>query len=384
MSVRPRNGRRMTSASASPPPSPSFSPEYRGEGAICRRILTSRLCSSETRRREGRFPRRIGAGRPWLFAGILTVGTMTAISTLAAESKPARVEDAPVTISAGPDWLPLEVALDIEPGSALDFTDVLPRHAPAGKFGRVVATPAGKFAFEERTTPARFYGVDLCCTAQYLSHELADRLAERLVRLGYNAVRIHHYERWLVERVPGEMRWRADELDQFDYLFATLKQRGIYVTTDLYVSRLVARADVYTDRARHAGTGPGKPPARSDDWTFENYYNVGAADFGVQDFKMAVYVNDRAYENYKAFARALLDHENPYTRLRYADDPALASLSLMNEDCPSNFLGGLNGPLRDDWQRAWNRWLAARYCDRQTLSVSADGQARMLYEIEVR
>ena len=63
MSVRPRNGRRMTSAIASPPLSASFSPEYRGEGAICRRILTSRLCSGETRRREWRFPRRIGA---WL------------------------------------------------------------------------------------------------------------------------------------------------------------------------------------------------------------------------------------------------------------------------------------------------------------------------------
>lgn len=310
------------------------------------------------------------AVRPLVVAGTLAACVATAALSLAAEGKPSRAEGAAVTISAGPDWVPLDVDLDIEPGSALDFSNVLPRHAPAGKFGRLIATKQGKFAFENRAVPMRFYGVDLCCTAQYLSRELADRLAERLVRLGYNAVRIHHYERWLVERVPGEMRLRSDTLDQFDYLFAAFKQRGIYVTTDLYVSRLIALADVYEDRSRNAGNGQAKTADRAEDWTFENYYNVGAADFGVQDFKMAVYVNDRAYENFQAFARALLDHTNPYTKLRYADDPALASLSLMNEDCPGNFIDGLRGRLRDDWQLAWNRWLAAHYPDRHSLAAA--------------
>ena len=310
------------------------------------------------------------AVRPLVVAGTLAAWVATAALLLASEGKPPRAEGVPVTINAGPDWVPLDVDLDIEPGSALDFSNVLPRHAPAGKFGRLIATKQGKFAFENCAVPMRFYGVDLCCTAQYLSRELADRLAERLVRLGYNAVRIHHYERWLVERVPGEMRLRSDTLDQFDYLFAAFKQRGIYVTTDLYVSRLIALADVYEDRSRNAGTGQAKTADRVENWTFENYYNVGAADFGVQDFKMAVYVNDRAYENFQAFARALLDHTNPYTRLRYADDPALASLSLMNEDCPGNFIDGLQGRLRDDWQLAWNRWLAARYPDRHSLAAA--------------
>ena len=302
----------------------------------------------------------------WLvvtFAGLVGALCAAAVS-LAAERALPRVEDAAVTISAGPDWLPLEVCLDIEPGSALDFSSVMPRHAPAGKFGRLVVTKEGRFAFEKRSAPTRFYGVDLCCTAQYLSHELADRLAERLVRLGYNTVRIHHYERWLVDRRADEMRLRADTLDQFDYLFAALKRRGIYVTTDLYVSRLIARADVY------AGTGQTKADDDEDDWTFENYYNVDPADFGVQDYKMAVYVNDRAFENFKAFARALLDHTNPYTKLRYSDDPALGWLSLMNEDCPGNFIGGLKGRLRDEWQHAWNRWLASRYPDRQALATA--------------
>jgi len=299
--------------------------------------------------------------RSLLIAATLAACALTPTLTLAAE-------DAPVTITAGSDWLPLDVCLDIEPGSALDFSHIVPRHTPAGKFGRVAVSEAGHFAFEKRATPTRFYGVDLCCTAQYLPHELADHLAERLVRLGYNTVRIHHYERDLVERTPGEIRLRPDTLDQFDYLFAALKRRGIYVSTDLYVSRLIPLADVYRDHARKPKADRANVAPRSERWTFENYYNVGPNDFGVQDFKMAVYVNDRAYENFKAFARVLLDHKNPYTKLRYADDPALAWLSLMNEDCPANFMGGLKGRLRDEWQREWNRWLASRYPDRQALA----------------
>lgn len=262
--------------------------------------------------------------------------------TLDSENGMKLEEDGPVTIRAGADWLPLDVDLDIEAGSALDFSTVMPHHAPAGKFGRVKVNPQGKFTFEKRAqSPERFYGVNLCFSAHYLSHEEADRLAERLARLGYNALRVHHYERELVDRSPGAgVRLKSDKLEQLDYLFTALKRRGIYVTTDLFVSRGVPASEIY----------PGEP-----------------GDIGMDEFKMAVHVNERAFANFQAFARALLDHQNPYTKVRYADDPALAWLSLVNEDCPGNFIGGLKGKLRDDWQRAWNRWLAARYPSRAAL-----------------
>lgn len=307
---------------------------------------------------------------PSFMMAILMVCAVTTTAIRAADGPSKVAQSEPVTVSAGPDWLPLEVNLDIEPGSAVDFSRVLPRHEPAGKFGRLVVTAQGKFAFENRDTPVRFYGVDLCCSAQYLPHELADRLADRLVRLGYNAVRIHHYERELLEPAPGEMRFKTDRLDQFDYLFAALKKRGIYVTTDLYVSRLIPLADVYPTQPASAGKGGSVSPARADQWTFENFYRVGPGYFDVQNYKMAVFVNDRAYENFKLFSRALLEHRNPYTKLRYADDPGLASLSLMNEDCPGNFIGGVSGKIRDDWQRAWNRWLAKRYPNRESLAAA--------------
>ncbi len=257
-------------------------------------------------------------------------------------------EDGPVTITAGRDWLPLDVTLDVEPGSALDFSSVIPREAPAGKHGRVIVNREGKFAFAARPEEAaRFYGVNLCFSAHYLEKEVADRLADRLWRLGYNALRVHHYERDLVDRsVRDGVRLRADQLAKLDHLFAELKKRGLYVSTDLFVSRPVPAAVIY----------PGEK-----------------GDLGMDEYKMAVHVNERAFEDFKSFARALLGHVNPETGLRYADDPALAWLSLVNEDNPGNFISRLKGPLKDDWQRAWNEWLKKRYPDRRAL-IAALGQ----------
>ncbi len=263
-------------------------------------------------------------------------------------------EDGPVTIEAGPDWIPLDVTLDIEQGSALDFSHVIPRHSFAGEHGRVIVNPDGKFAFSNHPNQsARFYGVNLCFSAQYLSHENADRLAERLWRLGYNALRIHHYESELVDRSSRDgIRLMPDKLDQFDYLLAAMKRRGIYVTTDLFVSRPVAMSTIYPDAE--------KVPGQDN-------------DIGMDEYKLAVHINDRAFNDFKAFSRLLLNHENPYTKLRYADDPMLAWLSLVNEDNPGNFASQLTGPLHDDLQGVWNRWLAARYDDRTAL-VNAIGE----------
>jgi hypothetical protein len=109
----------------------------------------------------------------------------------------------PVTIAAGSDWVPLNLELDIAEGSALDFSRMGLLDPPAGKHGRVIARRDGQFAFESNPGVARrFYGVNLCFGAQYLQHEEADRLAERLARLGYNTVRLHHYEGLLEIRPP--------------------------------------------------------------------------------------------------------------------------------------------------------------------------------------
>ncbi len=287
-----------------------------------------------------RFARRL----PLVVRGLaVLLGASAVVLCLAAQSPKKPAYDGPVVIAAGSEWIPLDVELDIEAGSALDFSDLVPWHTPAGAWGRVMINPAGRFAFASRPdTPVRFYGCNLCFSAHYISHEQADRLAERLRRIGYNAVRFHHYERDLVDRSKGNSTtFRPEAIDQLDYLFAALKKRGIYITTDLFVSRPVFADEV---------------------WEGEK------GDVGMDNFKKAVLVNDRAFENFKTFTRNLIGRVNPYTGMTWAADPAFAWINLVNEGNAGNRWNELDGKVKEDFLRAWNRWLAARYSSREALA----------------
>jgi hypothetical protein len=252
--------------------------------------------------------------------------------------------DAPVTIVAGKDWIPLQMKLDIVPGSALDFSALGLQDAPAGKHGWLQAARDGTFAFERRPgKPVRFYGVNLCFSAHYITHEQADRLAERLARLGYNAVRLHHYEGELTEPQRGRTRLNPQKLDQLDYLVAACIRRGIYVTTDLFVSRPVDVAQFL----------PNSEGSRGD---------------AMNRFKVLAALNPRAFENWKTFARNLLEHVNPYTQRAYKDEPGLAWLALINEGNLTNYVS--LAKETPDYREAWNRWLAERYKDRAALETA--------------
>jgi hypothetical protein len=263
--------------------------------------------------------------------------------TLSARDGITVQHDAPVAIVAGEDWIPLKLQLDIEPGSALDFSQMNLQDAPAGKYGWLQSNAAGTFAFEKQPDkPVRFCGVNLCFSAHYITHEQADQLADRLARLGYNTVRFHHYERELTENQRDSTQLNPEKLDQLDYLFAALTKRGMYVTTDLYVSRPVSIAAILPD------------------------YEAGRGD-AMNAFKVLAVNNEKAFDNWKAFTRNLLTHVNPYTGRAYKDDPGLAWLSLINEGNLGNYLS----LAKDipDYQQAWNRWLVKRYRDRVGLAA---------------
>lgn len=266
----------------------------------------------------------------------LLLGALTILNACAAE--PAT----PVTLDAGPEWIPLTPELEIEAGSALDFSQMGWIDAPAGKHGPVIVNPDGHFAFADTpAVPRRFYGVNLCFGAHYMTRDEAERLAERLARLGYNSVRIHHYERDLTQGQRPTTTLNPEKLEQFDALMAALIRRGLYLTTDLFVSRAVPWREAGIDR-------DGQIP--------------------MDTFKILVPVHPGAFENWKQFTRALLGHQNPYTKRRYADEPALAWLSMINEGNFGNFVKDLrNFP---EWKQAWNRWLTRHYPDRAALAAA--------------
>ncbi len=222
-------------------------------------------------------------------------------ASLAEDEVPVR-KSTPYYVRPGKEWCALVNHKDILPGSALDFSHRL--DAPAGKYGPVIMRE-GRTVFRDRPeVPARFYGCNLNFTVQYLEKAQAEQLADRLAAAGYNAVRIHHHDNGLRNPAGDETGLNTDNLDRLEYLIACLKKRGLYITSDLYVSRKFTGAEF---AGLPAGTGS----------------NV--------NFKALIFAFPPAMENWKNFARNWLSHVNPYTGLALKDDPALISLSLVNE-----------------------------------------------------
>ena len=257
--------------------------------------------------------------------------TRTFVCTVTAADGVAVSIDAPVVIKAGPDWIPLDYRKEIVAGSALDLSGQGLQDAPAGKYGWL-KNVNGRFAFEGRPgVRQRFYGVNLCGDANVPDHEFADRLVTRLVRLGYNALRIHHYEKDLVKGAADGLALNPESVDRLDYLLAKCYEKGIYATTDLFTSRPVTWRAIGIDRD-------------------------GAMNG--QIYKNMILVHDGAFRNWAAFAKNLLTHVNPYTGRAYRDEPGLPLVSLINE----GHLTWCWHAIREEeaMQAAWAKWLAAK------------------------
>ncbi len=237
----------------------------------------------------------------------------------------------PLIIRQNDDWLPLEYYKDIQPNSAIDFSQLPFRDAPAGKHGWL-KNDHGHFVFEKLPgQPQRFWGVNLCIDAPFLSHEGTDKLITRLYRAGYNSIRIHNCEAGFVKGAADGMSLNAERMERFDYLFAQAKKNGIYVTTDLYVSRKVRWQDIGLE-------GDGYVPDNT--------------------LKALFLFHEPAFKNWLAFAEKLLEHVNPYTGLRYADDPAMPFIALINEGAFAWSRGEIfDLPVT---QQAWKQWLAKK------------------------
>ncbi len=204
-------------------------------------------------------------------------------------------------IEAGRDWTPIKAAIDLVPGSALDFSEVVPRDAPAGKHGWLVAKD-GHFEFENLPgVKQRFYGVNIVNEANVPPERDADRFIAGLVRVGYNAVRFHHHDNSLAD---GRGNLKPDGMARFDALVAACVKYGVYMTTDFFVSRQVAWRDVGIDK-------PGR--------------------MNKNEFKVLVESHEGAYSNFVNYVRNFLSHVNPHTGRRYADEPAMPLYSLVNE-----------------------------------------------------
>ncbi|MBL8994473.1 MAG: glycosyl hydrolase family 5, partial [Spirochaetia bacterium] len=147
-------------------------------------------------------------------------------------------------------WRPMSFTPEIETGSVFDFSGM--REAgPAGKDGFVVVTPNGTLAAQGRPEKRlRFFGANVCFSVNFMSHEESDALAERFLRMGYNSIRIHHYDAGLVgendrgSNALNSYAIRPEPLERLDYFYAALRKRGMYITTDFFTYRPFLAAEV--------------------------------------------------------------------------------------------------------------------------------------------
>ena len=134
----------------------------------------------------------------------------------------------------------------------------------------------------------------------------------------------------------GKNDWHAfapEKIDRFDRFVSELVKRGIYMTTDLYVGRVI----LWGELGETFGHRPG-------DWVSPKFL-----------FKALVMIEDKSWENWCGYARMFLTHRNPYTGRTYAEEPAMPLLCLINENCLAPVWHLLK--THSGCQKTWRDWL---------------------------
>jgi hypothetical protein len=187
--------------------------------------------------------------------------------------------------------------------------------APAGKHGFLQVTPDGHFRFENKTETERFVGVVNVAIANFPTKTEANIIAARMAKFGINLVRIHLMDvegnyGLFQNSAQNTLQISPDRLDKMDYFIKCLKDRGIYFNFCIHAGRIYKTGDGIDS------------PVKNDQSKYVTLFNKKIIDLQ------------------KDFAQKIIGHVNPYTKITYADDPAMANLELTNEN--SMFLGWLS------------------------------------------
>jgi hypothetical protein len=214
-----------------------------------------------------------------------------------------------------------------------------------GRPPRLVVDGAGHLSAAGQRV--RLWGVNLTFDHPFVPPPWADRFPHELKGLGFNSVRLHHLDNkpfplGLLQRGSNDSsRHDPEALARLDHLLWRLGREGIYVNLNLLVSRPFLPAD---------GFGP----------------EIAAINW--KDQHVAAFYEPRMLALQRDYARSLLNRINPYTGLRWADDPALAVLEINNENgliygWKSGVIDLLPESLTVELQRHWRLYLAQRYAD---------------------
>lgn len=211
----------------------------------------------------------------------------------------------------GDDYKELDVpSTVIIPNSAFDRGRLL-EPGPAGKFGRAVIGTTGNLEFEQQPgKPVRLMGQNWFSFRDLTQGRTPEEAKQRIEQFadlmratGYNALRPLTFDGYLMTGATADKVFNPEMLDYADYLIAKLKERGIYTYLTIGGYRI-----------GFAESPWGQNPKPFSDW------------------KLGIAIGNTTFREYwQATAENMLDHVNPYTGLKWKDDPAILLVEYFNE-----------------------------------------------------
>ena len=240
----------------------------------------------------------------------------------------------PFRLAASEEWVPFPYTNEIKAGTILDFTDVIPVDAPAGKDGFVRVSPEGHFTFENAPNRrVRFVGGNLCFDANFLTKEQVAKAIRDFRMRGWNTMRLHHIDVTITKDEWNNLWGRKTcpeispaKLDRLDYLMAECKKAGIYLTLDLYAMGCLGSCEGF-DKPLNSNT-----------------------------IKAVVPIHRPAEDAWFKRAMELFDHVNPYTGIAWKDEPQIVFATLLNEDSIASVWWG----AVEMYVAKYNEWAAQK------------------------
>jgi hypothetical protein len=250
------------------------------------------------------------------------------------------------------------------PWADSSYTPAMPYFPPTPIGPGDFVSISGDGHFLVRGTPTRFFGTNCVADGAFPGKSIADAVAGRLRKFGYNLIRLHHMDNnWtatgsLFGGQPDTRHLNAGVLDRLDYFIGALKRQGIRADVNLNVGRTFTKAD-------------GVPEADS-----------------LPDFAKGCTLFDPiliALE--KEYAEQLLTHVNPYTGLSLVNDPAMAVIEVTNENSIfaswrnnrlKPYVAGGTLPVRQArlLDSLWNAYLLGKYGSTPALAASWNSGSR--------
>lgn len=261
---------------------------------------------------------------------------------------PKKVEAKPMwhTVRFNPskEWQKVDLSsLEVKQGSALDLSSLI--DAPAGKKGRLIVNSNGLLAFENDPRTAikmrGFNGIPRSIW-QYprknVFEDISKRFAKAARAQGYRCVRVNMIECAITSQAPKGELFNPKYLDHWDSIIANLKKEGIYIdlvlaSYGLYYSPFSFNGEVFKRRNEHKLR----------------------MFFGEEDER----------SHWKKGVTALLNHVNPYTGLKWKDDPAIGLIEFYNEEENGVRkvleLSDTNPKIAAVVNQKWRSWLNHKY-----------------------